>query len=98
MNKFIENIPWDKLGEMATVSVIAIIVIYFIFKQYIDYKHKELAGRIQEVENRSSNELQKIKQEVAQIHKNTLKDSNIDVIKGSQVHENNLENSTIKVR
>ena len=97
MQELMKNIPWDKLGEMAVITIVSIVVIYFVFKKYIDHKDNELEVKIKEVDNKASIELQKVKQDVAQIEKNVLKDSEIDVIEGSQVKENELDNSSIKV-
>lgn len=97
MEKLMESIPWGRLGETAIISVISIIVIYFVFKKYIDYKNKELEAQIKAAEQKNSTELQKVKQEVAQIKKNTVKGSDINIPKGTQMEENVITDSTIKV-
>ena len=51
MDKLAESIPWDRLGEGAIVTVITILVIYFIFKKYINHENKRIDERISEVEN-----------------------------------------------
>ncbi|CAA6807080.1 MAG: Unknown protein [uncultured Campylobacterales bacterium] len=97
MGKLIESIPWDRLGEGAIITLVAIFIIYAIFKKYINYENKRIDERVSEVENKTKVELQKVEKEVTQIRKNVLKDSEIDVVKGTQVEENRLTSSTIKV-
>ena len=97
MDKLAESIPWDRLGEGAIVTVITILVIYFIFKKYINHENKRIDERISEVENNTKLEIAKVEKEVTQIKKNVLKDSEIDVVKGTQVEENKLTKSTIRV-
>ena len=98
MDKLIENIPWDRLSEGAIMTVIAILVIYFIFKKYINHENKRINERISEVENITKVEIEKVNKEVSQIKKNVIKNSEIDVLKGTQLEENEISGSSIKVR
>lgn len=97
MAKLIESIPWDRLGEGAIVTVIAILVIYFIFKKYINHQNKRIDERILEVENETKVELQKIEKEVSKIRKNIVKNSDIDIKKGTEMEDNEINNSRIKI-
>ena len=98
MDKLVESIPWDRLGEVAIVTVITILVIYFIFKKYINHENKRINERISEVENITKVEIEKVNKEVSQIKKNVIKNSEIDVLKGTQLEENEISGSSIKVR
>lgn len=98
MDKLIENIPWDRLSEGVIITVIAILVIYFIFKKYINHENKRINERISEVENITKVEIEKVNKEVSQIKKNVIKNSEIDVLKGTQLEENEISGSSIKVR
>lgn len=97
MDELMKIIPWDKLSEVGIVSVISIIVIYFVFKKYIDHKTHELSIHMQKMKQKNEIELQKVKQEVAQIKKNIVKDSDIHIPKGTQMEDNEITGSTIKV-
>lgn len=98
MDKLIESIPWDRLGEGAIITLVAILVIYFIFKKYITHENKRIDERISEVENITKVEIEKVNKEVSQIKKNVVKNSEIDVLKGTQLEENEISGSSIKVR
>jgi hypothetical protein len=98
MDKLIGNIPWDRLSEGAIITVIAILVIYFIFKKYINHENKRIDERISEVENIAKVEIEKVNKEVSQIKKNVVTNSEIDVLKGTQLEENEISDSSIKVR
>lgn len=98
MDKLIESIPWDRLGEGTIITLVAILVIYFIFKKYINHENKRINERISEVENITKVEIEKVNKEVSQIKKNVIKNSEIDVLKGTQLEENEISGSSIKVR
>lgn len=98
MDKLIQSIPWDRLGEGTIITLVAILVIYFIFKKYINHENKRINERISEVENITKVEIEKVNKEVSQIKKNVIKNSEIDVLKGTQLEENEISGSSIKVR
>lgn len=97
MQKLMESIPWDRLSETAIITIVSIIVIYFVFKKYIEYKNKEIDARVSKIESETKVELQQVKNEVSQIKKNIVHDSDIEVKEGTQIEENEISNSTIKV-
>ena len=70
----------------------------FIFKKYINHENKRINERISEVENITKVEIEKVNKEVSQIKKNVIKNSEIDVLKGTQLEENEISGSSIKVR
>ncbi len=98
MIELIKSIPWDKLGEITIVTLVSIFVIYFIFKKYIQHENKRTDERISEFENITKVEIEKVNKEVSQIKKNVVKNSEIDVLKGTHLEENEINSSSIKVR
>lgn len=97
MGDLLKNIPWDRLGEGAVITIITIVTIYFIFKKYIDHENKIIKERVSKVESETKIELAKIEQEITKVKKNIVKNSDINILNGTQMEENNISGSTIKV-
>ena len=109
MSSIFENIPWDRLSETSILTVIFLIVFYYIFirslktkvklsKIELDKNKDDNEKEITLLKQKTSIELQKIKQEVSQIKNNEIsKGSTVEISEQSQFEDNKISNSTFKV-